>query len=130
MNRATWAFVLAALLCSAVTASAGTIYEVTAKSDGETITYQVRFGGGFRFDHFTAFDPASKKFVYMSWDRDAQAPEPAMHIWDHRSGETIPLYKFPDVENPLPVISSMEEMKVCPITGDKAFKSQAVIAID
>jgi hypothetical protein len=51
--------------------------------------------------------------------RDGAAPEPAGRIWDYRTGETIPLYKFPDVSQPLPVIPSIEAMKTCPLTGDK-----------
>jgi hypothetical protein len=130
MHRATWAFVIAGLLCGAGTASAGTVYEVVGKSGSKTITYEVKFGGGFRFEQFTAFDPESKEFAYLEWERDAKPPVPAMQIWDHRTGETIPLYKFPNVEHPLPVIPSIEAMKVCPVSGDKQYKSKAIIAYD
>jgi len=111
-------------------ASAGDGYEVTAQQAGKEITYMVNFGGGRMFEQYTAFDPESKKFVYLSWKRDAKPPKPVMTIWDHNTGERIPLYKFPDVKNPLPVIPSIEAMKVCPITGDKAFKAKLVMAYD
>jgi hypothetical protein len=51
-------------------------------------------------------------------------------VWDHRTGETIPLYRFPDAKNPLPVIPSIEAMKVCPLTGDKNFEAQLHIIVD
>ena len=109
---------------------AGDGYEVTAKQGDKEITYQVNFGGGRMFDQYTAFDPESKQFVYLQWNRQEQPPKPAMTIWDHQSGELVPLYKFPDVKHPLPIIPSMEAMKVCPITGDRQFKARLVMAID
>lgn len=114
----------------AASACAGDGYEVTAQQGGKQVTYMVNFGGGKLFDQHTAFDPESKKFVYLSWKRDAEPPKPVMTIWDHKTGELIPLYKFPDVKNPLPVIPSIEAMKVCPLTGDKEFKAKLVMAID
>lgn len=120
---------LAALVaCSA--ASAGTIYKIHAKSGDKDVTYEVRFGGGRINDHMTAFDPKSKKFVYLRWPRKGAAPVPAGEIFDHRTGETVKLYKFPGVESPLPAIPSVADMKVCPVTGDKAFKAERHIIID
>ena len=108
------------------TASAGTIYEVTATSRAEKVTYRVKFGGGKAVAQWTAFDPKSKKFVYLTWRRGDPAPEPAATTWDHRTGETVKLYKFPDAEHPLPVIPSIRDMKVCPLTGDKEFTFKRV----
>lgn len=123
-------FVLAALFLLASAAGAGTGYKVTARKGDETVTYEVNFGGGRRFERWTAFDPAAKTFVYLDWMRGEPEPKPAATIWDHRTGETVKLYKFPGVDSPLPVIPSVEEMKVCPLTGDKAFKAERVIAYD
>src|SRR5687767_10221882 len=103
--------------------SAGTIYEVTATKGEEKVTYRVKFGGGKAVNQWTAFDPQSKKFVYLTWQRGDPQPEPATVFWDHRTGETVKLYKFPRVEHPLPLIPSIKEMKVCPLTGDKEFTS-------
>lgn len=128
MRMAILALAALALLVSA--ADAGTGYKVTAKKGDETITYDVKFGGGRRFEQWTAFDPASKKFVYLDWTRGEAEPKPAAAVWDHRTGEAVKLYKFPGVDHPLPVIPSIEEMKVCPLTGDKAFKAVALIAYD
>jgi hypothetical protein len=111
-------------------AAAGTIYEVTASRGGEKVTYQVKFGGGKRFEQWTAFDPKSKTFVYLRWDRGTPEPEPVATIWDHKTGETVKLYKFPGVEHPLPVIPSLNDMKVCPVTGDKKFTNGQVIIYD
>jgi hypothetical protein len=108
------------------TADAGTIYEVTATSGTEKVTYRVKFGGGKAVAQWTAFDPKSKKFVYLTWERGDPAPEPVAAIWDHRTGETVKLYKFPNVEQPLPVIPSIQDMKVCPLTGDKEFTFKRV----
>ncbi len=130
MSQQTLAFSIAGLLVGAGIASAGTTYEVTGKADDKTVIYEVSFGGGFNFEQFTAFDPKSKQFVYLKWDRGTKAPAPAMKIWDHRTGETIPLYSFPKVKDPLPVIPSIEAMKICPITGDKKFESKPLIAYD
>lgn len=109
---------------------AGTGYEVTSKDDGKIVTYMVNFGGGFNFHQHTAYDPASKQFVYLSWPRNGGAPKPVSTVWDHQTGRTIDLYEFPNVKHPLPVIPSIEAMKVCPKTGDRSFKSRAVLAYD
>jgi hypothetical protein len=53
-----------------------------------------------------------------------------MMLWNHRTGETIPLYHFPDAQNPLPVIPSIEAMKVCPLTNDKNFKAKLHNIVD
>ncbi len=103
---------------------------MTSNDGEETVTYMVRFGGGRRVEQYTAYDPASKSFVYLTWKRDEPKPEPACSIWDHQTGRTIALYRFPNVECPLPVIPSIQKMKVCPKTGDKDFKYRAVIAYD
>ena len=109
------------------TAYAGRIYEVTATGGKEKVTYRVKFGGGKALMQWTAFDPKSKKFVNLTWDRkNDPAPQPAAMIWDHRTGETVKLYKFPNVEHPLPVIPSIEDMKACPVTGDKNFSFKKV----
>ena len=112
------------------TSFAGTGYEITSVKGGETVTYMVNFGGGFLFEQHTAYDPVSKKFVYLQWPRDSQAPKPVGTIWDHQTGQTLDLYKFPGVKHPLPVIPSIKAMKVCPLTGDRNFKAKPVIAYD
>jgi hypothetical protein len=120
-----------ALLACVAGAGAGTVYKVTAKKGDETVTYEVQFGGTRLAEKWTAFDPKTKKFVHLSWmRRGGKAPEPAAVIWDHRTGELIKLYKFPGADAPLPVIPDIEAMKVCPLTGDKAFKAVPHIAID
>lgn len=106
------------LLCPA-SVEAGEVYRVTANDGKKTITYEVRFGGGRMNDQYTAFDPETKKFVYLQWPRDSKPPAPAMRIWDHHTGQVLPLYKFPKANHPLPVIPSIEAMKVCPLTRDK-----------
>lgn len=109
---------------------AANIYQVTSKDGDKAVTYEVTFGGGKLFDQLTAFDPETKKFVYLQWKRTDAKPAPAMRVWDHRTGETVPLYKFPDARNPLPAIPSVDAMKVCPLTGDKNFKAKLHIIAD
>jgi len=128
MLRFTLPLLFLAILTS--TAFAGTGYQVTSQDGEETVTYMVKFGGGFFFQQHTAYDPESEEFVYLTWEREKESPEPICSIWDHKTGETVDLYKFPNVEHPLPIIPSMDEMKVCPKTGDKDFKSQPLLAYD
>ena len=116
------------LFCSK--AIAGDIYEVTSQDCEQDVTYQVRFGGGKRMDQYTAFDPATKSFVYLSWKRQDEAPKPVMTIWNHRNGELLELYKFPEAEHPLPIIPNIQAMKICPMTGDESFKSKLIITVD
>ena len=130
MLSRTLLFVMVGLLIGTSSATAGNIYKVTSQDGEKTITYEVRFGGGRLMDQFTAFDPETKKFVYLQWDRKGRPPIPAMKVWDHRTGETILLYKFPDAKNPLPVIPSIEAMKVCPLTNDKNSKVKLHIIVD
>lgn len=111
-------------------AVAGNTYKVTSNDGEKLITYEVSFGGGQLMERLTAFDPESKKFVYFEWRRDEEKPAPAMKVWDHKTGETISLYQFPEAKNPLPIIPSIEAMKVCPFTGDKKFKSKLEIVFD
>lgn len=121
------ALAVALLALMSGTALAGTIYEVTAKKGDEEVKYHVKFGGGKAAIVWTAFDPDTKTFVYLSFNRDkVGAPEPAATIYDHRTGETIKLYKFPNAKNPLPVIPKLDEMKVCPVTGDTKFSAKRV----
>jgi hypothetical protein len=127
-KRSSWLAVV--LICGTCSVWAGDGYEVTARQGDKELTYMVNFGGGKLFEQYTAFDPESKQFVYLRWNRREPAPKPAMTIWDHRTGEFIQLYQFPDVKHALPVIPSMEAMKVCPFTGDKNFKAKLVLAID
>ncbi len=128
MLRCTLSFLLLILLASS--AFAGTGYEITSVDEGETVKYMVNFGGGFNFEQYTAYDPVSKKFVYLQWPRDGEAPKRAGAIWDHQTGQTVDLYQFPGVKHPLPVIPSIEAMKVCPRTGDRNFKAKPIIAYD
>lgn len=130
MRFRTILFLLIVLLVGVTTTSAGDIFKVTNKSGDQTVTYDVRFGGGKLGDQYTAFDPESKKFVYLSWKRLGKPPVPVSKIWDHRTGETISLYAFPNVKNPLPVIPSLKAMKACPVTGDKEFKAKLHIVVD
>jgi hypothetical protein len=123
-------YILAGLLIGTSSASAENIYKVTSQDGEKTITYEVHFGGSKLMDQFTAFDPETKKFVYLKWDRKDKPPTPVMKLWDHRTGETIPLYIFPNAKNPLPVIPSIESMKVCPLTNDKNFKSKLHAIVD
>mgnify|MGYP006430793487 CR=1 FL=1 len=128
MLKYTLSLILLALLTNI--AFAGTGYQVTSQDGDETVTYRVNFGGARRFEQHTAYDPASEKFVYLKWDRGSDAPEPVCSIWNHETGKTIKLYQFPGVENPLPIIPSINAMKVCPKTGDENFKHRAMLAYD
>jgi len=128
MLKYTLSLVLLAMLTNA--ALAGTGYQVTSKDGEETVTYRVNFGGGMMFHQHTAYDPASEKFVYLTWERGKDAPESVCSIWDHKTGKTIDLYQFPNVEHPLPVIPSINAMKVCPKTGDENFQHRAILAYD
>lgn len=118
---------LAAVLISlpvAADAYAGEVYEITSTDGKKTIKYEVRFGGGFDVDMWTAFCPKSKKFVYVSWLRGKEKPPAiAATIWDHHTGRTIHLYRLPGFPDPLPVIHGITDLKVCPFTGDKNFKA-------
>ena len=121
------------LFCAAlaIPTMAGTTYRVSATdSNGKALTYEVSFGGGKLFEQYTAYDPASGGFVYLKWKRGEAKPKPAANIWDHTTGKTIKLYKFPDVDQPLPIIPSIREMMFCPKTGDKDYQSKAIIAYD
>ena len=130
MNLRFVLFAVVGLLAGTMPALAGNIYKVTSQDGDKTVTYEVRFGGGKLMDQFTAFNPETKKFVYLQWKRSDEKPAPAMKVWDHRTGETIVLYRFPDAKNPLPVIPSIDAMKVCPLTGDKNFKATLHIIVD
>jgi hypothetical protein len=110
---------LLALSVAASQVLAGNAYQITSSDGSKSITYEVKFGGAKLYEQWTAFDPATKKFVYLTWKRDTPAPEPAARIWDYHTGEIVPLYKFPGVEQPLPIIPSIADLKVCPLTGDK-----------
>jgi hypothetical protein len=123
-------FALVALALTAGIGSAGTTYQVTSSTGEETRTYEVSFGGGKQFERLTAFDPTSKKFVYLDFRRDSPVPKPVGAIWDHRTGETLPLYSFPGVDQPLPVIPSIEDLKVCPFTGAKDLKVTVKVRYD
>lgn len=121
---------LALMLSGLSAAWAGSIYQVTSKKGDKTVTYEVRFGGGRLMEEMTAFDPQTKKFVYLQWERDGKRPAPVSRYWDHHTGETIPLYRFPNAKNPLPAIPSAEAMKACPVTGDKNFKLKLTAMYD
>ncbi len=122
------AIVLLALAASP--ALAGIEFRVTSKDGDRTVKYGVKFGGGRLFEQRTAFDPVSGRFVYLKWNRGEAAPKSAGKIWDHQTGRTINLYKFPKVDHPLPVIPSIDAMKVCPKTGDPNFEAKALLSFD
>ena len=126
----TSAKILTFFLITISPAMAGTVYKVTSKKADKAITYEVSFGGGMMFEQYTAFDPASGKFVYLSFKRGENPPKPVCQIFNHSTGKTVNLYKFPKVENPLPVIPNLKDMKVCPKTGDASFTAKAHIAYD
>ena len=111
---------------------AGEVYKVTSPDGNgkKVVTYEVKFGGGKLFEQFTAFDPASKKFLYLDWKRDGAKPEPAGSIWDYKTGATILLYKFPGVAQPLPIIPSIDDLKICPMTGNKIISKEETIIYD
>ena len=106
------------------------MYEITSRVDDKTVSYRVTFGGGFAFEQYTGFDPETKKFVYLKWKRGEKAPKPVSKIWDHQTGKTVSLYKFPGAKNLLSIIPSVKEMKFCPVTGNKEFEVIPRIAID
>jgi hypothetical protein len=114
------------LASTAPPASPGQIYRITSKDGDRTVSYEVTFGGGLAFERYTAFDPHAKKFVYLDWKRGEPAPRPVGVIWDHRTGERLPLYKFPGAQVPLPVIPGVQAIKVCPLTGDRHFTVKSV----
>jgi hypothetical protein len=115
------------VLLSAMFAAAGETFEITSTDGKKTIKYEVTFGGGFDHEVWTAFCPRSQKFVRVGWLRGKEKPpQVAATIWDHQTGRTINLYRFPGCPDPLPVIDSIQAMKVCPFTGDKNFKAKRV----
>jgi hypothetical protein len=125
-----FALLLSTMIFNPALSFAGTIYEVTVKSNGESQTFNVQFGGGQQFEQWTAFDPASKTFVHLEFPRLGEKPAPVATIWQSQTGESIPLYQFKDAKHPLPRIESIEQLKVCPFTGSKDLKAVPIIAID
>ena len=119
---------IAILSCGAL--YAGATYEVTSESKGEKTVYEVSFGGGFLFEQFTAYDPETKKFVYLTWKRGENPPKPAGVIWDHKTGKNIELYKFPEAKQALPIIPGIGHLLTCPITGSKNLKKEVTIMYD
>jgi hypothetical protein len=120
-TRIGWWWLLAAIVCLAEANSEGAdVYTITSKTKkGETKTYDLTFGGSKTTARHVAFCPTNKKFVYLTWEyHKEKAPKPVLHIWDHRTGKTIPLYRFPGCKDPLPAIPSATDIKVCPFTGD------------
>jgi hypothetical protein len=107
---------------------AGDIYRLTS-ADGKT-SYKANFGRGKRVQLITAFDPRSKKFVNLSYPADKPRPEPVGRIWDHASGRMLSLFKFPDVEQPLPEIPSVKDLKYFPLTDSDRFDVKLVGAFD
>lgn len=120
MWKRTLGLVLASLLLGSSSAWAGEIYRVTSKNGEKNIVYEVRFGGGMKFEQYTAFDPETKHFVYLQWH--SKPPAPVRKQRDAHTGKMVSLYRFPKARRPLPVIPSIEAMKVCPLTGDRHFK--------
>lgn len=135
MIRYTLSLFLLVLLSNSAFAGTGYVITSTAAASSplsrdQIVTYKVNFGGGFNFEQHTAYDPASKKFVYLTWKSTDPDPTPTCSIWSHRTGQRIDLYLFPGVEHPLPVIPSIDAMKVCPKTGDKNFKHEVALYYD
>lgn len=122
-------FALTLLFCCSE-AKAADAYRITSRDGDREVTYEVMFGGLRRADQYTAFDPETKSFVYLTWKRADEAPKPVMTIWNHRDGSLLELYKFPDAKHPLPIIPDIKAMKVCPLTGDKAFTFRQVGVVD
>ncbi|WP_254507180.1 hypothetical protein [Anatilimnocola floriformis] len=125
----TSAWLLISLLAVNV-ASAGSGYVISSGEGEDEVTYKVNFGGGRRFEQYTAFDPASKKFVYLKFNRGEAGPAPASSIFNPATGEMTPLYKFPDVEQPLPIIKNIEELKAVPFAKKPGIKTKLVVAYD
>jgi len=121
---------VAVLACVTSPTQAGTRWEITSQKGEESVTYSVDFGGGKAFEQYTAWDPASKKFVYLTWPRGEAGPGPVNTIWNHSTGDLVKLFQFPDVKHPLPVIPSIDAIKVCPKTGDRNFGKKETIIFD
>src|SRR5262245_25108784 len=99
------------LLLSVTFTAAGETFEITSTDGKKTLKYQVTFGGGLDHDLWTAFCPKSQKFVRVGWLRGKEkSPPVAATIWDHQTGRTINLYRFPGCPDPLPVIDSIKDM--------------------
>jgi hypothetical protein len=128
MPARTLALVMLALLWSSLPSPAADHYEITSTDGKKAMTYQVIFGGTRFGGRLTAFCPKQKLFVYLTWDRDSEKPpEPVSVFWDSRTGETVKLYRFPGSPDPLPAIQGIEDLRVCPFTGDKKFKKVCFI---
>ena len=125
-----FAFVLGLALVSVSAVDAGQRIVVTAGEGAEAISYEVDFGGGKLMEKFTAWDPVGKKFVYLTFPRRGEAPKPASTIWDFRTGETISLYAFPGAAQPLPIIPTADDLKICPKTGKKITEKKTKLFID
>lgn len=124
------ALVLGLALAVTSVADAGQRLIITAGEGADAVTYEVDFGGGKLMEKYTAWDPVGKKFVYLTFPRRGEAPKPASTIWDHRTGETIALYTFPGAAQPLPIIPSADDMKICPKTGKKITERKTKLFID
>ena len=119
-------FALMIVVMSTSLTVAGDIYKVTVEQRGKASSFEVSFGEGKLGYRYKAFDPQSKKFVSLTWLRDEPAPKPAGAIWDHQTGRRIKVYRFPDVDVPLPIIRSVHDIKICPYTGGKVTKVEKV----
>jgi hypothetical protein len=103
------------------------VYRITSTDGKKTHTYELKFGGSSTHNILLAFCPKKKAFVSLAWHRTLdKAPEVAATIWDSHTGRTLKLYRFPGCADPLPVIDDIQDLKVCPFTGDKNLKAKRI----
>lgn len=120
--------VVLALVFSALV-HAGTEYEVACENKDCGFTSNVSFGGGKAFDQITGFCIPCEKFVYISWQRNAEEPAPAAKIWDAGSGAIISLYPCPNCGNLFMPIADIQTLKYCPICRQETLKRKAKITM-
>jgi hypothetical protein len=89
-------------------------------------------GGGWEFEQFGGYCVNCEKFVYISWGRREQKPDPIGNIWDSSSGKRIPVYKCPVCSKSF-VPFQDGWFKYCPKCAKKTFeqdKSKEVVFYD
>ena len=111
-------------------ALAGAAYEVVCANKGCGFKETVRFGGSKRFDMITGYCAACEEFVYITWDRREQAPEPMGQVWDSASGKTLSVYACPNCDESFLSIPSILDLKHCPQCGQAALEHKLKAVID
>lgn len=117
-------------LIMAVSAHAGSLYEVRCTTAECGFVARIGIGGGRKFEEASGYCTKCEKVASVTWPRGEKPETAPVRFWDGLVGRLREVFRCKTCHAPFVKLEAPEELKFCPKCGKESLKAKRTILYD